>query len=758
MTIVPSSPAGEERSVPRRPWKVSDRTVNEDSTGRSGVAALAAQVLAQEQARSDARAAEASVRPDDLLGMATDEVPLKAAVREGGVMMIAVLSLLLVFEEFDRVAVQVLGPDIQKTLHISDTLLTGLASFGGVMLVLCTLPFAWLGDRYTRTKVLGGATFIWSAFVALTGQVVNAFQMAVTRGGAGLGAAANIPISPALVSDAYPLGARTRMLALEGLGRPIGQVIGPFAAGGLAAAFGGAEGWRPTLLLFAAPPALLGLLLLKMREPKRGRNEQMAVLNRELDTIDPPIRLSAAFARLKNVRTFYFLVVGIGLLGFALVAVPTLMGLLLKKDTHYAYGAFTRGWMISISWAGSLFAIPFAAMFGEKLFRRDPARSLRLAGILVLAYGAFMVIGLRFANPVLLIGFWTLANACQGAAFTAIRPAIAAVVPYKMRAQAFAMVGVYIFLMGGFFGGLIGGAFSDAWGQRTALTVIIPPAALLGGLLIVYGSRFMRADIAASVAELLEEQEERIRMAADPTHIPVLQVRNVDVSYGPLQVLFGVDIEVHRGETLALLGTNGAGKSTILRAISGLVLPDRGVIRMNGRTITFVAPELRVAMGMVQVPGGEAIFTSMTVRENLEIWARLVEDPAKRQAALDKVNRVFPDIASRLDQQAGSMSGGQQQMLALSKALLLDPEILLIDELSLGLAPVVVQQLLEVVERLKAEGVTMVIVEQSVNVALAVADRAVFMERGQVRFQGPAQELLKRDDLLRAVFLSGTGA
>ena len=733
--------------------------MEEQGTGGPAVATLAAHVLAEEEARASARSTERAVLPDDLIpGMQAEAVPLRSALREGGVGMIAVLSLLLVFEEFDRVAIQVLGPDIQKSLGISDTLLAGLASFGGVVLVLATLPMAWLGDRYRRTRVLGLATFIWSAFVALTGTVVNAFQMAITRGGAGLGASANIPISPSLVSDAYPLGARTRVLALEGLGRPIGQVIGPFAAGGVAAWIGGTEGWRVALFLFAIPPAVLGLLLLRMQEPRRGRNEQKAVLNTELDTTDPPVRLSAAFARLKKVRTFYFLVVGIGLLGFALVAVPTLMGLLLKDDARYNYGAFTRGWMISISWAGSLLAIPFAAVIGEKLFRRDPARALRLSGLFVLAYGFLLVLGLRFSSPVLLIGFWTLANACQGAAFTAIRPAIAAVVPYKMRAQAFAMVGVYIFLMGGFFGGLIGGAFSDAWGQRTALTVIIPPAALLGGLLIMYGSRFMKEDISSSVSELLEEQEERNRMAQDPEHVPVLQVRNLDVSYGPLQVLFGVDLEVQQGETLALLGTNGAGKSTLLRAIAGLILPDRGVVRMSGRTITYVAPELRVAMGMVQVPGGEAIFTSMTVRENLAIWARLIEDSGKRAEALEKVNRVFPDIAARLDQRAGSMSGGQQQMLALSKALLLEPEILLIDELSLGLAPVVVQELLVVVERLKAEGVTMVIVEQSVNVALAIADRAIFMERGQVRFQGPAQELLERDDLLRAVFLSGAGA
>jgi ABC-type branched-subunit amino acid transport system ATPase component len=179
---------------------------------------------------------------------------------------------------------------------------------------------------------------------------------------------------------------------------------------------------------------------------------------------------------------------------------------------------------------------------------------------------------------------------------------------------------------------------------------------------------------------------------------------------------------------------------------------------MNGRTITLVEPELRVGMGMVQVPGGEALFTSMTVRENLDVWSRLIEDPAKREAALERVYETFPVVRERLDARAGSLSGGQQQMLALGKAVMLDPEVLLIDELSLGLAPVVVQELLGVIERLKAQGLTMVIVEQSVNVALSIADRAVFMERGQVRFQGPAQDLLERDDLLRAVFLSGAGA
>jgi ABC-type branched-subunit amino acid transport system ATPase component len=148
----------------------------------------------------------------------------------------------------------------------------------------------------------------------------------------------------------------------------------------------------------------------------------------------------------------------------------------------------------------------------------------------------------------------------------------------------------------------------------------------------------------------------------------------------------------------------------------------------------------------------------MTVEENLQVWSRQIVDHGKRKEKLAQVYETFDVLWQRRDQRAGSLSGGQQQMLALAKAVMLDPELLCIDELSLGLAPVVVQDLLKIVEKLKEQGVTMVIVEQSVNVALSIADRAVFMERGQVKFEGPAQELLERDDLLRAVFLSGAGA
>jgi ABC-type branched-subunit amino acid transport system ATPase component len=268
----------------------------------------------------------------------------------------------------------------------------------------------------------------------------------------------------------------------------------------------------------------------------------------------------------------------------------------------------------------------------------------------------------------------------------------------------------------------------------------------------------VRRDLSLLVEELREEEDEAARVKAGQGSDELLQVRNIDFGYGPVQVLFDVDVTVHKGETLALLGTNGAGKSTLLRVISGLALPERGVVRLEGRTITYMPATERVRHGIVQVPGGKAVFRSLTVGENLLAGAHTYMWDADRLAARsDEELDLFPALRPLLDQPAGTLSGGEQQMLAIAKALLLEPRLLVIDELSLGLAPVMVQEMLATIERLKAAGLTMVIVEQSINVALAVADRAVFMEKGRVRYDGPAADLLERHDLVRAVFLGDEG-
>ncbi len=726
-------------------------------------ATLVATVLDEEakrQAEQAARSAE-KVLPDDLLpGVGAAQMTLAEAGRQGGFWMMILLPLIAMAEEMDRLAITVLAPDIQKTLNISDTVLLGIASFGGISLVLGAVPLAWLADRISRTRIVFVATLFGALAVALNGLIVNPFQLFCARVFVGGAQSYKTPVHNSLLTDNYPIPARARVFGLEGLARPVGLLIGPFVAGGIADWAGGDEGWRWAFLFFSLPLAILSFASLKLNEPKRGRHEQEMVLGKELEPppigAQLPVSMSSAYARLKKIKTFYYICVGIGTLGFALITVPLQLSLLLED--HYGYDAFKRGWVISLTWVVSILTIPLAARAYDRAFRDNPTRMVRLGGMLIAAYGVLILVAVRFEEPVLLIGGISLANACTSAAFVCVGPTIGAVAPYRMRAQAFAMVPVFIFLMGGFIGGLIAGAISDAHGERTALTVIAPPAALIGGAMFVYGSRFLKRDISLAVEELLEEQDELKRMSQRPEEIPLLQVRNLDFSYGPVQVLFDVGMELKKGETLALLGTNGAGKSTLLRAISGLGIPDRGVVRLNGRTLTYVDAEVRFKQGVVQLRGGHGTFRELTIYDNLRsAMLSTGKTDDEIDARIRETLEMFPALVNRVDELAGDLSGGQQQMLALAMALLHEPEILLIDELSLGLAPVVVQELLTIVEKLKARGQAMIIVEQSVNVALAFADRAVFMEKGRVRFEGPARELAERDDLVRAVFLGGEG-
>jgi branched-chain amino acid transport system ATP-binding protein len=254
----------------------------------------------------------------------------------------------------------------------------------------------------------------------------------------------------------------------------------------------------------------------------------------------------------------------------------------------------------------------------------------------------------------------------------------------------------------------------------------------------------------------------RLRRAKDAlvpveTGGPLLSCRGVDVAYDKVQVLFGVDLDVEHGEIVALLGTNGAGKSTLLKAVSGLVQPAAGRILLDGVDITHADAVTTARAGIVQVPGGKATFPTLTVAEHFTVgaWLFADEDPADVQARTDEVLAMFPRLRERWDQLAGNLSGGEQQQLALGMAFVAKPKLLIIDELSLGLAPTVVAQLLDIVRRIHAQGCTIVLVEQSINVALTIATRAYFMEKGEVRFSGPTEELLERDDILRSVFLHG---
>ncbi|MFN2569491.1 MAG: MFS transporter, partial [Candidatus Dormibacteria bacterium] len=430
--------------------------------------------------------------------------------------------------------------------------------------------------------------------------------------------------------------------------------------------------------------------------------------------------------------------------------------LILERQFHL--DAFHRGAVDSLIAGGDVIGIPLGGLIGDRIFRRHPPRAIVFVGISLAVAGVLGVIALYLPGLTLFLIGNVIAEVIGALGFVPVTTFIGAVSPYRLRSLGFALMGLYVVVFGGLLGGICAGLLSNHLGPRAALTILVPPATIIGGALMAYGARHVRRDLSLVVEEIREERDERERMAgAGSEAVPMLQVRNLDYSYGHVQVLFDVGIEVRRGEVVALLGTNGAGKSTLMRAISGLGIPDRGVVRLEGRTVTYLDAEQRVELGIIQVAGGRAIFPHLTVRENLQLAARhLAAGRQRSRERLEDTLQLFPALADRLGQAAGTLSGGEQQMLAIAKALLHEPRILLIDELSLGLAPVVVQDLLLIIERLKGRGISMLIVEQSINVALAIADRAYFMEKGQVRFEGAAEELAERDDLVRAVFLGRT--
>jgi branched-chain amino acid transport system ATP-binding protein len=245
----------------------------------------------------------------------------------------------------------------------------------------------------------------------------------------------------------------------------------------------------------------------------------------------------------------------------------------------------------------------------------------------------------------------------------------------------------------------------------------------------------------------------------------MLECENLEVSYGRNKVLHGVSLQLHAGEVLGILGTNGAGKSTLLRAISGLTPPKHGKVRLEGKDLTGASPMKMARLGLSYMPGGRGIFPDLTVADNLRMatWVTR-KDKAHCAAAVARTIELFPALTTRMNDRAGLLSGGQQQMLALAQALVQGPagtdgrpgtRALLIDELSLGLAPAIVSELLDVVRHLRDSGLGIVLVEQSAELALKVSDRAMFLEKGEVRFSGPAAEILSRGDLIRSVFLAG---
>jgi ABC-type branched-subunit amino acid transport system ATPase component/ABC-type branched-subunit amino acid transport system permease subunit len=384
--------------------------------------------------------------------------------------------------------------------------------------------------------------------------------------------------------------------------------------------------------------------------------------------------------------------------------------------------------------AGGLYVISLGAMPQGGF---DPSLSINIFAMVAVGGMGSLLGGVLGAAVFEFIYFWIHSTALEYFATGGLLTLVLYVIPDGLGAQVYK-----------FRDWLISQVVKDkeVIAEETVDSTIIPGPAHEAAL------RLSALEDLELASKRIERQQQAVKIG-DPKQA-MLACVDVDAGYGRSQILYGISLDIAPGEILALLGTNGAGKSTVLRVFSGLLNPTHGEVYFAGEEISKMKPTQRVKNGLVMVPGGRGVFQSLTVRENLRLAAWTTKKDRKFVAETTaQVFELFPALRDRLNVKAGFLSGGEQQMLTIAQSFYCKPRIILIDELSLGLAPTVVAQLLNAVRAMAARGITVVVVEQSVNVATAIAKRAVFLERGQVRFSGPTPSLEQQPNLLRSVFL-----
>jgi branched-chain amino acid transport system ATP-binding protein len=650
-------------------------------------------------------------------------------------------------DELDRTAFGILLPNIQEAFGLDLTgILTVVAVTTAVALIL-QIPIAHYADRSNRVRLALIGAVVWSVFSAGTGLAIYVWMLYVMRIGSGLGKAVVDPTHNSLLADYYPPGLRPRVFSFHRAANAVGQFVGPLAAGVIAFY----TSWRVPFFIFAVPTLILVVLGLRMKEPVRGAHEReaMGASDEAIATEEAPPSFAEGWRMVNKIESLRRIFYALPFLAAALIGFVSLASL---KYNSLGLDERGRGFAAAAAEPFALLGLYYGARIGTRLIVKDPGLVLRFISVVAFVTSVLAAVFAFAPNVPVAI----LANIGISISLAIVGPGVLAslslAIPPRARSLGFSMgslwvlPGVIVFVP---LVGWLGDQFGISWGM-----FLMTPIFLIGGLIIASAGHVIGRDIkqvwttAAARSEVMYDRRQG--------KVKLLLVRSLDVSYDGVQVLFDVDFEIDQGEIVALLGTNGAGKSTLLKAICGVQQADKGAVVFDGRDITHAPPNEVTAHGITMVPGGQGVFPSLTVAENLRVAGWL--DRRKSKDLRDRTDRVlemFPVLRDRLDDPAANLSGGQQQMLALGMAFLAKPQLIMIDELSLGLAPVIVEQILPIVQALRDQGTTVILVEQSVNVALTVAETAYFMEKGEIRFHGPTNELLQRPDVLRSVFLEG---
>lgn len=655
------------------------------------------------------------------------------------------------FQRLDTQAFNVAAPDIVRELEIDINSIISISQLVGVIGIFLAIIGGYYFDRHKRAPWVGITTIVSGLSSMASSRASSTFTLGAPRVADDAVGTFAEPIGFSLLADYYPPEARGRVYSFLGSMSRAGTLVAIFAAGAAVEFLG----FRTALFIFGAPLVVMGIIaLVSLREPVRGYMERraMGASEDEATIEDEPFSFGEAWRATWSIRTLRRLTIADAIASCGFVGVSLFGSFFLAEE--YGLGAFAR----SLIGLPQLVAALIGGVYGggmiDRFSLRSPARVLTIVGIFQLV-GAVGLLGYVFAPPI-----WVLVLSSSilafGSALTgpALNVIYGQVLPPVLRSQGITATGLAALPSLVIFGTVAKTLFAE-YGYATVFAAGIP-FTIIGALIAMTAGQFFDLDVRSAFASSLAEQE--WKRSKEEGKGKMLVCRDVTVEYDGVRVLFDVDFDVEEGEIIALLGTNGAGKSTLLRAISGTTEAASGAIVFDGRDISHMPPHEVAARGIIHMPGGRGVFPALSVKENLLLANWMTSDPAEVQKGLAEVFEIFPILRERTEQSASMLSGGEQQQLSLAQAFLAKPRLLMIDELSLGLSPAVVGQLLEIVREIHRRGVTIVVVEQSVNVALTLADKAIFMEKGEVKFFGKTADLLARPDILRAVYVKGTGA
>jgi ABC-type branched-subunit amino acid transport system ATPase component/sugar phosphate permease len=666
----------------------------------------------------------------------------------------------------DQYVVPTLFPLLKQDFGLSDSALGVLSGSYIIVVMLFSVPFGYIADRWRRTRIISWGTAAWGATMIFTGSSVNYGSLLAGRMALGAWDPCDNPTSQSLLADYYPAVQRSKVMSVYQVGQLLGIFLVPIAA-----AMAASWGWRSAFYFLAIPAFVVAILARRLAEPVRGQQDRLQLglaATAKPTSVYDTMPWRQAYRELFRCRTFVLATVssGVGSLFFGSIGTWSPTFFIRYHDMTLAQAAGA----ISLLALGGLAGALLSGWIADYLtYRGMLAGRVVIGAVARLVALPLFVLTFTISNtPVMLIIF-ALAAACLIAPQAPMNAARADVLHPRLRGRGTALDIVVQSLCGAIAPVLVG-VLADRYSLRTAFLVTVPLMGLSGLILLTATATYVREE--RRLRRLVRAETTGVggdgdAAESDPGDGPMpgespaaaslrlartwpsvdeggdlLVIEDLDVAYGQIQVLFDVNLRVPDGGVHALVGRNGVGKTTLLSAVAGLVDWRGGRVIYDGLELTGVPAEQRVKLGITLMSGGRSTFPSMSVEEN--IWIGAFPYHAERALVaerFDAVLDVFPMLRSRLAQSGGTLSGGEQQMVALARALMAGPRLLLLDELSIGLAPVVTRELFKVVAAIKELGTTVVIVEQSVPNALSVADRVMYMEKGRVTDLGPAAQL-----------------